>query len=122
MLNSTVWTGFQPRSVRRARRSAGGPDPAGGAPCAFEGLDAFVKVAGGEGEGLADVVWFKLGVFAAQVVPVGGDGEGFDDAADGEAHAADGGLAVQDRGVAGDPFEHRWVLSVAAPTMAIQES
>ncbi len=88
-------------------RSAGGPGRGGGTSRAFEGLDAFVEVASGEGEGLADVFRFEFRIVAAEVVPVGGDGEGLDDAANGEAHGADGGLAVQDGGVGGDAVEHR---------------
>lgn len=57
----------------------------------YSGFPGLSSVAGDEGEGLADVLGFEFRTVSAEVVPIGGDGQCFDDVADGKTHTSNSG-------------------------------
>jgi len=98
--------------VRRSLDPKGGErrggvclDPAEGESPRLQHQDLVIEVAGGELERLPDIVILQLGVFLPKLRPIRVQGNGFHDAAHGQAHTADARPPVHDFGIDSDAIK-----------------
>src|SRR5213079_3314052 len=81
---------------------AAGPDRAEGVSHRFERLHVVVQIPRGKFESLANILRFKFGILAAELIPVRIVRERLDDTPHGKAHTPDRGPPVEDIRVGGD--------------------